>query len=85
MDTRTDRPKYCLICEQTVNDPVTGFTIRFHIVSGEKRCRLVLGLGFDFGHREFTFDENGMFNGSIRSAPSHLKAYVPPVAPSESD
>jgi hypothetical protein len=34
-------------------------------------------LGSDLGHREFSFDENGMFNGSICSVPSHLRTYDP--------
>jgi hypothetical protein len=76
----------CVICEQTVRDPITGFTLQFDVLAGDKRrSRLRLGLGLNLGHREFTFDENGMFCGSIRTLPFQLKPYQPPDTPWESD
>jgi len=86
MKSETSKSNCCIIREQTVRDPITGFTLQFDVLSGEKRgSRLRLGLGLNLGHREFTFDENGMYSGSIRTLPFQLKPYEPPDTPSESD
>jgi hypothetical protein len=86
MSTGTANSKHWMICEQTVKDPLTGITLRFDVLPEEVQSYcLRLELGHDFGHREFRFDRDGMFNGDIRSTPSHLKPYIPTEIPFESD
>jgi hypothetical protein len=86
MSTGTVRPKRWIICEQVVKDSTTGVTLRFDVLPGVKPWyRLRLGFGFQLGYREFTFDDDGKFNGNISPAPAQLKPYVPPITPSESD
>lgn len=52
------------VCEQIIEDPVTGLTFQFEVMpDGEPRFR-VFGKGLIFGNREFHFNVDGVKSGT---------------------
>ena len=72
MDIRTAREKCCKICDQSVYDPKAGFMLNVDVLPHGWGFRLRIETDHDLGHREFSFDENGIFKGCICPVPSKI-------------